>query len=113
MPVQPIDQEMSETLTLRVVIFREGDQWVAQVLEKDMSAHGPTEYAALAAVQLVLQAHVNFDTRQKRSPLSMLSRAPEAFWRAYEKADPLSLSSDPFQPAQFHPAVAREPIHVS
>ena len=100
-------------LTLHIIIFREGDQWVAQVLERDMAAHGPTEYAALAAVQLVLQAHINFDTRQQRIPLSRLNRAPEAFWRAYENAEPLPLSPDSFQPAQIHPAVSRERIHVS
>ena len=104
---------MSGTLELHVIIFREGDQWVAQVLERDMTAHGPTEYAALAAVQLVLQVHVNFDTRQQRVPLSRLKRAPEAFWRAYEHADPLPLPSDSLQPAQIHPAVSRELIHVS
>jgi hypothetical protein len=97
-----------------VLIFRQGDQWVAQVLEKDMNAHGPTAYAALAAVQLVLQTHVNFDTRHRREPLSRLRQAPAEYWRAYEDAEPLLLDSEsPYLPAHMRPAVARESIHPS
>src|SRR5688572_28429560 len=103
---------MSANLQLHVLIFQKGDNWIAQVLEKDLVAHGPTAYAALAAVQLVVQTHVNFDTRNRRPPLSSLREAPPEYWRAYDNAEPMLLDSDsPFFPADIRPALSREPIH--
>jgi hypothetical protein len=81
---------MPEVLRFKALLFREGEnRWIAQILEKDMAAHGPTEYAALAAVELVLQAHVNFDAKHQRVPLSRLKPAPKVYWDAYEHAEPL------------------------
>lgn len=80
---------MRGELQLTVLLFQEGSAWVGQVLEHDMAAHGPTVHAALAAVQLVIQAHVNFDTRHKRQPLARLNRAPDVYWKALERATPL------------------------
>ena len=126
-----------EPLALRVLIFEDvPGTWVAQVLEKDMAAHGPTAYAALAAVQLVLQAHVNFDTRHNlqrsrfpdawvalqahvnfdtrhnRQPLSRLKQAPDVYWRAYERAEPLTIPLDApiLLPAHISAAVSKESI---
>jgi len=100
-------------LRLRVLLFRQADDvWVAQVLEHDMAAHGPNEYAALAAVQLVLQAHVNFDTRLQRPPLSRLQAAPAEFWDAYNHAEPLRMPDETpiFQPAHIVAAVSKDPV---
>ena len=67
---------------LRVVLFRDGEQqWGAQALERDIAAHGPTRDAALAALRMALLAHVTFDRRQQRVPLSWLAPAPERLWR--------------------------------
>jgi hypothetical protein len=101
------------SLNLRVVIFEDSPgTWVAQVLERDMAAHGKSPYAALAAVQLVLQAHVNFDTRQQRVPLSRLKPAPDEYWHAYQNARPLPNppKSTMLSPAQLTAAIAAQPI---
>lgn len=102
-------------LELRVLLYRDGsERWIAQALERDMSAHGPTAYAALAAVQLVLQTHINFDTRLQRIPLSRLRPAPQAYWRAYEGAEPLPLLNETsMTPAHLRPAVSQQPVLVS
>jgi hypothetical protein len=70
---------VSSSLQLKVVIFQEGPAWVAQVLERDMAAHGGTPYAALAAIQQVLFAHTAFDETFQRPPLSRLKRAPQVY----------------------------------
>lgn len=103
---------MSTALQLHVLIFQKGENWIAQVLEKDLTAHGPTAYAALAAIQLVVQTHVNFDTRHRREPLSSLGEAPPEYWKAYEHAEPMLVDEEsPFSPADIRPALTREPIH--
>lgn len=107
--------EARSGLELRVLLFRRqgDDQWVAQVLEKDMTAHGETEYAALAAVHLVLQTHVNFDARQQRVPLSRLRPAPEMYFRAYEHAEPLDVPAESdLRPAHIRPAITHESISL-
>ena len=80
---------MKGHLRLNVLVFREGDRWVAQVLEKDMAAHGETPYAALSAIGMIIQAHVNFDTFHQRTPFSRLDRAPDVYWDVMERATPL------------------------
>ena len=103
---------MTHPLELRVLIFEEdAGRWVAQALEKDMAAHGPTAYAALAAVQLVLQSHVNFDTRLERTPLSRLGRAPQPYWDAFERAEPLPMpDAQPLLAAHLIAAISRQPV---
>lgn len=106
---------MAGSLRLRVLIFEDGPGvWVAQVLEKDMAAHGPTPHAALKAVQLVLQAHVNFDTRLKRPALSMLEPAPQEFFEAYDEAEPLAIPSEQTSrlPAFMTAAIGSNPVHT-
>src|SRR5690348_4510406 len=101
--------ERETSLALRVVIFQEGSTWVAQVLERDMAAHGPTPYAALAAVQLVLQAHVNFDTLHRRAPLSALDPAPDVYVRAFEAGKPLAIPApQPLLPAHIIAAISND-----
>jgi hypothetical protein len=106
---------MSSQLRLTVVIFREEDTWVAQVLEHDMAAHGKTPYAALAAVQLVIQAHVNFDTRNQRVPLARLKRAPDVYWNAFKRAEPLQKPDllPLLHPAVIEAAIANETISAT
>src|SRR5215467_3369552 len=101
---------MTTQRTLTVLLFEEiTGVWVAQVIEKDIAAHGPSMEAAFVAVQAVVQAHVNFDTRHHREPLSLLAPAPEPYRQALEHAQPVVLSNDRsmFMPAHMHTVVSR------
>lgn len=107
----------SSELRLRVLIFQEQEDgnWVAQVLEKNIAAHGPTPYSALAAVQLSLQAHAVFDTRHQRVPFSRLKPAPAVYFDAFKRATPLPPPSgkptpEPMQPALIDAAMSSERI---
>lgn len=80
---------MSGELRLSVLIFMENEKWVAQVLEHDMAAHGDTPYAALAAVELVIKTHAIFDVRQQREAFSRLKPAPDVYWRAFRRGQPM------------------------
>jgi predicted RNase H-like HicB family nuclease len=43
--------------TIEVVIFREGDQWVAQALNVDISSFGDTAQAARDAIREALELY--------------------------------------------------------
>jgi len=43
--------------TIEVVIYREGDQWVAQALNVDVSSFGETAEAARAAIREALELY--------------------------------------------------------
>ena len=78
-----------------------------------MAAHGATPHAALSAVLLVIQAHVNYDTLNQRTPLSRLSEAPRVYWDALEKAKPLAPPKQVFAPAIVEARITQEPLAVN
>jgi hypothetical protein len=104
---------MNQELHLTVLLFLQGESWVAQVLEHDIVAHGATEYAALATVQLAIQAHVNFDTRHQRQPFSLLPRAPQHCWDVARTAKPLEIPPRSQFPAIIDARVAEETVSVA
>lgn len=73
--------------TIRVVVFKSGERWVAQCLEYDLC----TSSADLERLprQLIsqLRTQVALDRRSGRQPFAGLSRAPQRFWDLYEQAD--------------------------
>jgi len=100
-------------LSLNVLIFQEGGSWVAQVIEHDMAAHGDSPYAALSAVFLVIQTHVNFDTRHRRKPFSNLKPAPDVYRQALKNARPLTPPQFPqMPPALIHAAITNESVQA-
>src|SRR4051794_31588234 len=102
---------MRPELHLHVLVFREGETWVAQVLERDIAAHGASPYSALAAVKLLIQSHANFDTRHQRQPFSRLDRAPDVYWRALERARMLPQPERVLMhPAAISASITDEPI---
>ena len=100
-PADKHKQNMTPPL-LRVVVF-EGlrGTWVAQALEYDIAAEGPSTEGAVEAVLRILQARVDFARRHNREPLSDSCAAPRHYWNAFAQATPLEsqwLHRDP-QPA--------------
>ena len=72
---------------LTVVVFPEGNRWwIARSLERDIAAAGPTPEAALDSIVKIAQAHVVFDQRHGREPLSAFAPAPRAYWKAFRAA---------------------------
>ena len=106
---------MASELHLNVLLFQEHGHWVAQVLEKDMAAHGDDPYAALAAIGLVIQSHVNFDTRYQLPPLSRLARAPQVYWDAMTTARPLPHPevTQWMPPAVINALITNDPVSVA
>lgn len=73
---------------LTVVVFPESSRWwIARSLERDIAAAGRTAESALDSIVKIAQAHVVFDVRHGREPLSAFAPAPRAYWKAFLAAD--------------------------
>jgi hypothetical protein len=73
---------------LTVVVFPESSRWwIARSLERDIAAAGRTAESALDSIVKIAQAHVVFDVRHGREPLSAFAPAPRQYWKAFLAAD--------------------------
>lgn len=75
---------------LRVVVFPEtGGRWTARGLDHDIAAQGRTVDAAVDTLLRIASAHIAFDRRHNREPLSAFGRAPRAYWSAFARGNRL------------------------
>jgi hypothetical protein len=73
---------------LTVVVFPESSRWwIARSLERDIAAAGRTAESALDSIVKIAQAHIDFDMRHGREPLSAFAPAPRPYWMAFLAAD--------------------------
>ena len=63
----------------RVLVFRQGDQWLAQCLEHDLVAQAPSGDEAFASFIRLLKARLLRDSANGRVPLENLPPAPQRF----------------------------------
>ena len=105
---------------LRIVVFPETHRtWTARALEHDLAARGRTVEAAIDTLVRMIQAHVEYDQRHNRKPLSAFAAAPRVYWNAFDRAVELPLQmeldwKDTERPARVvaamvldHPAIRR------
>jgi hypothetical protein len=69
---------------LSILVYPESGIWsTARCLEHDVEASGRSADTAIDALLRMIRAHVEYDTRHNRVPLSAFRRAPEPYWRAF------------------------------
>jgi len=72
---------------LRILVFPETHgTWTARSLEHDLSAEGRTVEAAVDTLLKIARAHVAYDRRHNREPLSAFLPAPKLYWNAFSGA---------------------------
>jgi len=72
---------------LRILVFPETHgTWTARGLEHDLAAEGRTIEAAVDTLLRIAGAHVAYDRRHNREPLSAFAPAPERYWMAFNGA---------------------------
>ena len=72
---------------LSVLTYPESRVWnTARCMEHDVMATGRTEELAVDALVKMLQAHIDFDTRHKRLPLSAFAPAPRLYREAFAES---------------------------
>jgi hypothetical protein len=80
---------------LRIVVFPETRRtWTARALEHDLAAQGRSIEAALDTLVRLIQAHVAFDKRHNRKPLSAFAAAPKVYWSAFNRAAELPIQME-------------------
>jgi hypothetical protein len=73
---------------LRIVVYPESTKaWTARSLERDISAAGRTAEAAVESLLSIAEAHIAFDSRHGREPLSAFATAPQVYWKAFARAE--------------------------
>jgi hypothetical protein len=79
---------MVESLSIRAVVFRDGEVWIAQCLEYGLctSAKDRRELTRKLASQLRLQ--MVLDLARGKQPFQDLPRAPQRFWEMYSGSTP-------------------------
>ena len=81
---------------LTVLVFPEtGGTWTARGLDHDISAGGRTFESAVDALLKITLAHIAYDRRHNRVPLSAFVPAPKLYWNAFASATrrPISMEA--------------------
>ena len=60
--------------------------WTARSLERDIAAAGRTAEAAVQSLLSIAEAHIAFDARHGRDPLSAFAAAPQLYWKAFAQS---------------------------
>lgn len=71
-------------LYVRVLVVRQGSEWLAQGLEYDVAAQGPSDESALNAFARIIRAHIRHDYELGREPFEGVPPAPERFIQVWE-----------------------------
>lgn len=74
----------SETL-IRVVVYREGESYVAQCLEYDVAAHGPEIDVAIERLELALEADFDVCEARGKKPCDTIPPAQNYFHKLWDK----------------------------
>ena len=98
---------------LSVLFFRDGDQWLAQALEFDITAQGSTLAQAKRAFEQTLVGQIKLDRMKGRKPLEHLPPAPTEYWTAFEAATTQPLQAERFPLSDLPPAFMIEAISDS
>jgi hypothetical protein len=75
---------MADKHKIRAVAFEHGDHWVAQCLEYDIATQAKTLDDLLYELERILVAHVM--GAEGANPFAAIPKAPQSFWRMYERA---------------------------
>ena len=76
---------------LKVIVFQEASEkysiWVAQCLDFDITAHGETPDSALYEFERLYYGQIQAALDAKIPSLKSIPKAPDFFWKLYEKAN--------------------------
>lgn len=99
---------MSAALRLSLVLYQETPGiWIGRGVEHDLSAEGRTIGETVRALLRLVDAHVLFDARHDRPPLSAFRPAPQPYWNAFAAGTHITLDQVGAQaPPDWHVCVA-------
>ena len=77
---------MTPKYSLRAVIFRDGDWWVAQLLEYNLATAARSLEAIPAELERFLTVQIVGSLEAGVEPFEDLPKAPQRFWDLYEQS---------------------------
>jgi hypothetical protein len=78
-------QTNSDTISIRVVVFHDEGQWVAQCLEYDIGAQADDIDTLTDRLKVVLHAECKESIERNGSPFAGIEPAPERFQNMWER----------------------------
>ena len=84
---------MQPSVELCVLLYQQGDFWIAQCIDYDIAAQGTSITKAVEAFQWTFYSHLLLDQRKGRKPLTTVPAAPIQFRRLFDSAIPLGVKS--------------------
>jgi hypothetical protein len=75
-----------DTIKLNVVVYEDGDQWVAQAIEFDIAARADKASKLPRAFERALVANLSINHELGRANLDQIAPAPPEFRDMFEKA---------------------------
>lgn len=89
---------------MRVLLLKEDTVWVAQCLEYDIAAQGPTIAVAKDAFVRTFAAQIAVAFHHRDEPLATFEKAPTYYWNLFNKAECLADPIRIFDPIKIPPA---------
>ena len=86
---------MTTQISVRVIVFQEGDWVCAQCLEYDIAAQGKTLDDCLYELDRLIAGHIAISIEHGVEPLRGLKPTPRRFWEWFERSKIL-LPATPF-----------------
>jgi hypothetical protein len=80
--------------TLRAVIFKDGEVWVGQCLEYDITAQAKTPQELPLELERSIVAHFMIAGTEGLRPFEHVRRAPERFWGMFERGMEIKLEPE-------------------
>lgn len=108
---------MNSQFSVSVLLFQEGNLWVAQGLEHDIAAQGATIGDAKRSFERVFVGQILVDIHHDKEPLSGIQAAPKKYWDMFEHGERLGdrrpFYMPPGIPPAFVIAAAAEDFRIS
>ena len=84
----------STSIELRVVVFKDGDHWIAQGLEYDIVAQSKKLGNLPDLFNRTLLNHIFARSENGQEPFKAVPRAPDEYWEKFNDGIGLSLKQD-------------------
>lgn len=88
-------KEAVQTITLRVVIFKDGALWVAQCLEHDIGAQAPDLDTLHDRFTVAVMSELRESLARHSAPLAGIDPAPKRFHQMWERRSRSLVSDTP------------------
>ena len=72
-------------LEVQVFVFREGESWIAQGLNYDLTGHGQSLNASVENFWLTLLTQIVVDVKHGDEPLANVKPAPKYYWQKLQQ----------------------------